>query len=93
MAYEQNVNKGLKALQEVARQWNQENPDLALEEPQAQGVLDLADSSVNLRIVAKVPPLRHWEIERDLRKRIKDFFDEHDVEIPFPRVVQYNRQD
>lgn len=93
MAYEQDVSTGINALKEVAEQWASENPDLVVEKPEAQGVLSLDDSCVALRIVAKVKPDQKWAVERDLRWRIKDYFDKNDIEIPFPRRVVYHKKD
>ena len=48
------------------------------------GVDDLADSAVMFKIICKVVPPNQWDIARQLRKRIKDKFDEKGIEIPFP---------
>jgi moderate conductance mechanosensitive channel len=55
-----------------------------IEPPEVPGVEALGDSSVEFRIVAKVLPLRQWEVARELRKRIKVGFDLAGIEIPFP---------
>ncbi|MFW6087854.1 MAG: mechanosensitive ion channel family protein, partial [Myxococcota bacterium] len=93
LAYEQDVAKGLRVLQEVGDTYAAENPDLVLEPPEAQGVLGLDDSSVGVRLVVKVTAGNHWAAERDLRKRVKEAFDAAGVEIPFPRHVVYHRQE
>jgi small conductance mechanosensitive channel len=61
-----------------------------IERPQFLGVTELADSSINLRIMAKTKTLSHFQIERDIRRDLVDFFREHDIEIPFPQVVIHN---
>ncbi len=93
IAYEQDVNRGLEVLRDVAKQWAEERADIVLEPPEAQGVLGLNASDVGLRIIAKVKPGEHWAAEREIRARIKDAFDAHGVEIPFPRQVVYHRQE
>jgi small conductance mechanosensitive channel len=93
VTYEQDVNRSLEVLREVAKQWAQEHEDIVLEPPEAQGVLALNASDVGLRIIAKVKAGEHWAAERELRARIKSAFDEHRVEIPFPRQVVYHRQE
>jgi moderate conductance mechanosensitive channel len=55
-----------------------------IDPPEVPGLEALADSSVNFRIVAKVLPLRQWEVARELRKRVKIGFDRAGIEIPFP---------
>jgi small conductance mechanosensitive channel len=57
------------------------------------GVNELGDSSVIFKIICKVTPDEQWTIERQLRKRIKDKFDEVGIEIPFPCRNLYMRED
>lgn len=91
VAYEQEVSRAFQALQEIGEAWANDFSDVWLEKPEVQGVLGLGDSSVNLRMIVKIKPLMLWETERELRRRIKDAFDEKGIEIPFPRHVVYNR--
>ncbi len=93
VAYEQDVEKGMKTLEEIANKWAQENQDIVLEPPIVQGILSLGSSDVTLRISVKVKPMTHWEAERELKRRIKDAFDEKGIEIPFPRQVVYLRKE
>ncbi|MCK4240399.1 MAG: mechanosensitive ion channel family protein [Candidatus Atribacteria bacterium] len=93
VAYEQDVEKGMKTLEEIANKWAQENQDIVLEPPMIQGILSLGSSEVILRIATKVKPMTHWGAERELKRRIKDAFDEKGIEIPFPRQVVYLRKE
>ena len=93
IAYEQDIERGMKALEEIANKWAQENKDIVLEPPIVQGVLSLGSSDVTLRIVIKVKPMKHWGAERELKRRIKDAFDKKGIEIPFPRQVVYLRKE
>lgn len=89
VAYEQDVGKAMRILEEVGKQWAEERRDIVLEEPEVQGILAFDDSSISLRLVVKVRPLQHWVAERQLRCRIKEAFDREGIEIPFPRRVIY----
>ena len=93
VAYEQDVEKGMKALEEIADKWAEENKDIVLEAPIVQGVLSLGSSEVTLRVSIKVKPMTHWGAERELKRRIKDTFDKKGIEIPFPRQVVYLRRE
>ena len=93
IAYEQDVERGMKALEEIANKWAEENKDIVLEPPIVQGVLSLGSSDVTLRIAIKVKPMTHWGAERELKRRIKDTFDKKGIEIPFPRQVVYLRKE
>ena len=82
-----------RLIQRIGDEWAKENPELCVEAPIAQGVLALADSSVNVRLVGKVKAAEHWPVEREWLKRIKAAFDAEGIEIPFPRNVTYLRRE
>jgi small-conductance mechanosensitive channel len=42
-----------------------------LEAPEVWGAQEISSSSVTMRIVAKTAPLRQWEVEREMRARVK----------------------
>ena len=75
---------------------NQELPKLRLEieeiveDPVVLGVTELANSSVNLRVIAKTINGQHFAVERKMRLRIKEILDENGIEIPFPQVVVHS---
>ena len=58
-----------------------------VEGPFYRGVSELADSSVNIRIIAKCTEGDRVQLERDLRRILKLVFDKHNISIPFPQVV------
>ena len=91
IAYKENIQQTIDLL-------NTELPKLRLnypviiEDPKVIGTIDLASSSVNLRAIAKTLNEEHYAIERAMRQRIKEILDEHGIEIPFPQVVVYQRE-
>ncbi len=94
LSYEQNVGEALRALEEVAEEWAATDAAKAVlldERPEVQGVVALADSSVQARILAKVRPDAQFAAERDLRRRVKDRFDERGLTLPFPSRTVYVR--
>ncbi len=42
-----------------------------LEAPEVWGAQDLSSTQVTMRVVAKTAPLRQWEVEREMRARVK----------------------
>jgi small conductance mechanosensitive channel len=50
-------------------------------------VSELADSSVNFVVRPWVKAADYWNVRFDLTRKIKEAFDEHDIEIPFPQRV------
>lgn len=93
VAYEQDTSRGLALLAEVANEWAKENEDIVIDAPVVQGITELGDSAVTLRVDIKVRPTHHIAVERQLRARIKAAFDAQGVEIPFPRQVVYHRKE
>ena len=55
--------------------------------PFYKGVSALADSSVNLKFVAKCKEGAKYQVERDMNRQFKLLFDKYNVNIPFPQVV------
>ena len=58
-----------------------------VELPSFLGVTDLADSSINMRIIAKTSTGNHFAIERKIRQDLVEFLTKHKVSIPFPQIV------
>ena len=42
-----------------------------LEPPEVWGAQEISSEEVTMRIVAKTAPLRQWEVEREMRARVK----------------------
>lgn len=91
IGYEQDVERAMALASEVAQAWFKERPDICLEAPFVQGVLNFRESGASVRIVCKVKPLAHWQAEQELRRRLKKAFDAAGMEIPFPRHAIYIR--
>ena len=47
------------------------------------GVESLGDTGVTIRIRMKTLPQRQWDVARELRRRIKKAFEDHEIEIPY----------
>ena len=93
LAYEQNIEKGMKELENIGKQWAERNKDIILEPPVVQGVMSLGASGITIRLVTKLKPMMHWGAERELKRLIKNHFDSQGIEIPFNRQVLYLRKE
>ncbi len=90
IAYDEDVAETISILENAFPKLRDEL-DALLETPRILGVHDLADSSVNIRVVAEVKSINdHWEVQRKIRQRIKEVLNEHDIEIPFPQLVVHS---
>ena len=66
---------------------------LCYDDPSIWGVQDLAEDGVVIRLAVRVAPLSQWQVERELRRRIKQAFDAAGIEIPFPQRTIWTRRD
>ncbi|MDO9012642.1 MAG: mechanosensitive ion channel family protein [Gallionella sp.] len=58
-----------------------------------QGVQDLADSAVIVRCRFKTVALDQWDVRRAFLGRLKQAFDAHGIEIPYPHLTIYPGED
>ncbi|MBM7662224.1 small conductance mechanosensitive channel [Bacillus mesophilus] len=90
IAYEGDIGKAEKVILSLLEELPKRYEDM-VKTPELLGVQMLGASDVVLRVTSEVKPMKHFAISRALRKEIKIKLDENGIEIPFPRVVMYNR--
>ena len=91
LAYEQDLEKALSVMQEVASLWARDNSEIIIEQPSVQAITEFGDSALTARIVATVKPGEQGNAERTIRSLLKQKFDERNVDMPFPRMQMYLR--
>ena len=58
------------------------------------GVERFGEFHLTIRIMVKTAPLKQWEVGRELRRRIKNRFDEKGIQIPYPhRILVWGEKD
>ncbi|MFQ3546277.1 mechanosensitive ion channel family protein [Halobacillus rhizosphaerae] len=92
IAYESNIERAEEVLHELMAELPDRYPDLVLT-PELLGVQGLGSSDVVMRIIAETEPMQHWAVARAIRKEVKTRLDTEGIEIPFPRLVMYSRND
>jgi small conductance mechanosensitive channel len=96
--YSEDTDRVVKVLEDVFDDLvNDKNyKKVILERPKILGdggISELGDSAVVFKMICKVKPGEHWTIARQMRKRIKDKFDEVGIEIPYPCTNVYMRNE
>jgi small conductance mechanosensitive channel len=93
VAYKENIDRVIDVLLELGRGLRRDSQfgRLILEDPTMLGVDELAKSAVVVKFFIKTKPLQQWAVKRELLRRIKNKFDELDIEIPFPHLMLYHR--
>lgn len=89
VSYDSNLDHVFAVLDKVC-EVAQASKAAIIEKPQVVGIVNFGASDIVIRVMAKTMPAQHWEVERYLRKEIKEAFDEAKIEIPFPQTVVHH---
>lgn len=89
VAYEEDLDKVNKVLEKLFIKLEKEIHEIK-GNITIDGVDNLGDSGVTIRITALTQPLKNFEVERRLRKEIKCEFDRVGITIPYNQVVIHN---
>lgn len=87
--YSEDINKVEKVLNNLFEKLNKEIKELK-SDIQILGIEDLGESSVVIKIIADTKPMKHYDVERILRKKIKEELDKNNIEIPYNQLVVHN---
>lgn len=89
--YRENVDEVMAVLGQIAAQLQKDNyfSRLMLEPLETLGVDKFADSAVVIRTRIKTKPGMQWQVGREFNRRIKQKFDELNIQIPFPHSVVF----
>lgn len=87
-SYEADTRKIMNVMQKVIDKYYETNADLLTEnKAKVAGIDSLNDSSVDIVVRIETKPLKHWQVERDLKLLIKEEFDKKKIEIPYQQIV------
>jgi len=86
VAYDTDLDHAYRVLGDAGLKLKETN-DEVLEATQIQGLENFGESDLLIRTVTRVKPGCHRQVSRDLRKLIKEAFDQEGIEIPFARRV------
>lgn len=84
--YKENTDHAIQVLKEIADQLQNEEPyhSAILAPLEVMGVDQLGDSAVVIKARFKTMPGQQWLIGREMNRRIKQRFEEAQIEMPFP---------
>lgn len=91
VAYESDVDEVERLINEFLDTALEKYPELVAR-PDLLGVQALGASDVVMRISAETLPMNHFKVGRMLRRDIKRFLDEHDIEIPYQKMVVFEQK-
>ncbi|HET8791648.1 MAG TPA: mechanosensitive channel protein [Modicisalibacter sp.] len=95
ISYRENVDDAIAQLELAFEELkaSEEHGHKILEPLSVAGVIALADSSVNIRVIIKTTPGDQWGVGRAYNRLVKMYFDAAGIEIPFPHTTLYFGQD
>jgi small conductance mechanosensitive channel len=68
---------------------NSDYKDVMISPLEISGLEEFADSAIVIRVIIKTKPGMQWDTGREFRRRIKEAFDQANIEIPFPHRTVY----
>jgi small conductance mechanosensitive channel len=91
VAYKEDTDRVMEVMTSVGRDMktDPEFGRMMLEEPEIFGVDKFADSAVVIKGRIRTRPGRYRPVGREYLRRLKQAFDEHGIEIPFPHRTVY----
>lgn len=84
ISYEENVDKVIRVIEDVCKKFEENNEEVT-EPIVVVGVTALNQSSITIGVSGKSKPLKQWEMERNLRKEIKERLDKNGVRMPYSK--------
>lgn len=91
VAYKENLAKVMEVMQQVGDEMYAEDEYKSnmLASVEVSGLNNFGDSALEIRARIRTRPGKQWGIGREYRKRLKEAFDKHNIEIPFPHQTIY----
>jgi small conductance mechanosensitive channel len=91
ISYREEIDSIIDLLTQIAKELEREEPykGAILEPAQILGVERFGESQLVIRMIVKTMPLKQWDVGRELRRRIKNRFDEKGIQIPLPHRVLF----
>jgi small conductance mechanosensitive channel len=91
ISYHEDVDQIIDLLSQIGKELEAEEPykSSILGPLKVLGVERFGESQLVIRMMVKTVPLKQWEVGRELRRRIKNRFDEKGIQTPFPHRILF----
>lgn len=95
IAYRENVDEVIEIIKQVDEYLRNDDEfgKYILEPIEILGLDRFDDSAQIIRARVKTKPIKQWDVTRAFNKKLKEKFDENNIEIPFPHRTIYIGQD
>ncbi|MGB2584128.1 MAG: mechanosensitive ion channel family protein [Dehalococcoidia bacterium] len=91
VGYNENLDKVFQVVNDVCMKFKEDSEwsEHMLTTPEVVRVNNLGDSGIEIKVMGDTKPMQQWALMGELRKRIKERFDEEGIEIPWPHTKVY----
>lgn len=90
VAFEEDVDHALEVIRDTMLNMKDDN---LVNQPEVLGIQAIAATGVTIRIIAECRPNTHPMVSRKLNMEIKKALDLSNIEIPYPKMVTYHRNE
>jgi small conductance mechanosensitive channel len=83
--YRHDTDQVIKVIQDTGKtvETDAAFKDVILAPLEVNGIENIGDSGITIRVRMKTLPQRQWDVARELRRRLKKAFENNEIEIPF----------
>lgn len=94
VSYKEDINKVTEVIRQVTNELVEDDQfkENIISEPEILGVDSFGENAVMIKLRVKTIPLQQWGIAREIRKRLKERFQQENIVIPLPQIVLHNEQ-
>jgi len=91
VGYNENLDRVFQVVNDVCTKFKEDSEwsEHMLTTPEVVRVNNLGDSGIEIKVMGDTKPMQQWALMGELRKRIKERFDEEGIEIPWPHTKVY----
>lgn len=90
IAYSSDIAKAEKLIEQYLETLPEKHEEI-VSTPTLLGVQNVVGAEVTLRISVETLPMQHFAVSRMIRRDIKEIFDRNGIEIPYPKMMVYER--
>jgi Small-conductance mechanosensitive channel len=90
IGYEEDADRAISIISQSLMQFEDES---MVKPPEVLGIQTLTTTDVKVRIIAECMPNTNFALARKLNAYIKKVLDGHGIDIPYPRMVTYHRNE
>lgn len=89
IANEEDIDKAIGIIKKVCEDMKKDFKEI-VEGPEVLGVTDISEAGVVIRVIAKTLPMKQWNIEMELRKRIMNALAIKKIKMPYPKKIIFD---